>query len=250
MELLANVLVLSTLAGLGTGFGGLVVFIKKPEKKLLGFLMGLAAGVMLGLSFLKLLSEALGITGLHIAVLGFAAGAILMSVLDLALPHLHFSVDEKGLMPAKALKSGTLIAIGISLHNFPEGIAVAASYAYLPRLGLVMAVAMAIHNIPEGMAIALPLNISGSPRSHALKIAILSGMVEPMGALVASLLLGSLLSLVPDIIPFGLAFASGVMVLVTLDELIPVAHAQGHEHFTSFGVIAGCIGTLLLLAAL
>jgi len=248
LETLTNVLVLSTLAGLGTALGGLVVLIKKPEKRLLGALMGLAAGVMLGLSFLKLLGEALDITGLHVAVLGFAAGAILMSVLDFVLPHLHFSVDERGLIPTKALRSSTLIAIGISLHNFPEGIAVAASYAYLPKLGLIMAVAMAVHNIPEGMAIALPLHASGSSKSHAFKIAFLSGIVEPVGALVASLFLGSLLSLVPEIIPLGLAFAAGVMVLVTLDELLPVAHSQGHEHFTSFGVIAGLIITLLLLA--
>lgn len=247
IESLTNVLILSTLAGLGTALGGLVVLIKKPEKRLLGALMGLAAGVMLGLSFLKLMCEALDITGLHVAALGFAAGAILMSLLDLALPHLHFSVDERGLIPSKTIKSSTLIAIGISLHNFPEGLAVAASYAYLPKLGLIMAVAMAVHNIPEGMAIALPLHASGSSRLHALKIAFLSGIVEPLGALVASLFLGGLLSLVPDIIPFGLAFAAGVMVLVTLDELLPVAHSQGHEHFTSFGVIAGLIITLLLL---
>jgi len=248
IESLANVLILSTLAGLATALGGLVVLVKKPGKRLLGALMGLAAGVMLGLSFLKLLSEALDITGLHVAVLGFGAGAILMSILDFALPHLHFSVDEKGLIPSRTLKSSTLIAIGISLHNFPEGLAVAASYAYLPKLGLIMAVAMAVHNIPEGMAIALPLQASGSSRLHAFKIALLSGIVEPLGALVASLFLGSLLTLVPDIIPFGLAFAAGVMVLVTLDELLPVAHSQGHEHFTSLGMIAGLIITLLLLA--
>lgn len=248
IESLTNVLILSTLAGLATALGGLVVLIKKPGKRLLGALMGLAAGVMLGLSFLKLLREALEITGLHVAVLGFGAGAILMSILDLALPHLHFSVDERGLIPSKTLKSSTLIAIGVSLHNFPEGLAVAASYAYLPKLGLIMAVAMAVHNIPEGMAIALPLQAGESSRWHAFKIALLSGLVEPLGALVASLSLGGLLSLVPDIIPFGLAFAAGVMVLVTLDELLPVAHSQGHEHFTSFGVIAGLIITLLLLA--
>lgn len=247
IETLANVLALSTLAGLATALGGLVVLIRKPGKTLLGALMGLAAGVMLGLSFLKLLGEALDITGLQVAVLGFGAGAVLMSILDFALPHLHFSVDEKGLMPTRSLRSSTLIAIGISLHNFPEGLAVAASYAYLPRLGLVMAVAMAVHNIPEGMAIALPLHVGGSTRWHAFKISLLSGMVEPLGALIASLFLGGLLSVVPDVIPFGLAFAAGVMVLVTLDELLPVAQSQGHEHFTSFGVIAGLIITLLLL---
>jgi len=243
---LADILILSTLAGLATGLGGLIVVIKRPGKKMLGFLMGLAAGIMITLSFLKLLSEAINISSLFLAASGFVIGSLLMFFLDYVLPHKYFSVDEKGAIDGRLLKSGVLIAMGISLHNFPEGIAVASGYSYLPRLGLVIAIAMAVHNIPEGIAISLPVHMGGASRFAAFRLALVSGLVEPLGALVASLFLEYFSGLVP----FGLAFAGGVMVFVTLDELIPVAHERGHEHFTSLGVIMGCITTFLLLSIL
>jgi ZIP family zinc transporter len=243
---IVDILVLSTLAGLATGLGGLIAIIKKPGRKTLGFLMGLAAGIMITLSFLELMSEASKIYGLSVAAVGFVAGSLLMFVLDFLLPHKFFSVDEKGMIDGRALRSSVLIAIGISLHNFPEGIAVASGYSYLPRLGVVVTIAMALHNIPEGMAISLPIRMGGGSKSAALKLALISGLVEPLGAMLASLFLESSLGLVP----FALSFASGVMVFVTLDELIPVAHERGHEHFTSFGVIMGCIATFMLLSTL
>ena len=243
---LSDILILSTLAGSATGLGGLIVVIKRPDKKMLGFLMGLAAGIMITLSFLQLIAEALKISGLFLAVSGFVAGSLLMFSLDFLLPHMHFSVKEKGVIDGRLLQSGILIAIGISLHNFPEGIAVASGYSYLPRLGLVIAIAMALHNIPEGIAISLPLCASGSSRRSAFLLALVSGLMEPFGALVAGLFLEAFHGLVP----FGLAFAGGVMVFVTLDELIPVAHESGHEHFTSLGVIVGCMATFLLLSIL
>lgn len=122
----------------------------------------------------------------------------------------------------------------------------ASGYSYLPRLGLVIAIAMAVHNIPEGIAIALPVHMGGASRFAAFRLALVSGLVEPLGALVATLFLENF----RDLVPFGLAFAGGVMVFVTLDELIPVAHEHGHEHFTSLGVIMGCIVTFMLLGIL
>jgi len=243
---LVDLLVLSTLAGLATGLGGLIALIRNPGRKLLGSLMGLAAGIMITLSFLELMSEATEIAGLPIAASGFVIGSLLMFILDFLLPHRFFSVDEKGVIDGRILKSSMLIAIGISLHNFPEGIAVASGYSYLPRLGVIIAIAMALHNIPEGMAISLPARRSGASRLAAFRLALVSGLVEPLGALLASVFLEWSLGLVP----FGLSFASGVMVFVTLDELIPIAHEHGHEHFTSLGVIMGCIATFTLLAFL
>ena len=244
---LIDIVVLSTLAGLATGLGGLIAVVKRPRKKLLGFLMGLAAGIMITLSFLELMSDALKISGWSMAASGFVIGSLLMFILDFVLPHRFFSVEEKGLSDGRFLKSGMLIAIGISLHNFPEGIAVASGYSYLPRLGLTIAIAIALHNIPEGIAVALPIYMGGSSKLEALRLALISGLIEPLGALVASLFLESS-SL--RLVPFGLSFASGVMIFVTLDELIPVAHEHGHEHFTSLGVIMGCIATFMLLSSL
>ena len=243
---LGDILILSALAGSATGLGGLIVVLKRPGRKLLGFLMGFAAGIMIILAFLELVGEAVNMSGLFSAALGFVAGSLIMFSLDFLLPHTYFSVDEKCVTEGKFLRSGMLIAIGISLHNFPEGIAVASGYSYIPRLGLVLAVAMAIHNIPEGMAIALPLCAGGFSKWVAFRSALVSGLAEPLGALFAALFLEN----IPSLVPFGLAFAGGVMVFVTLDELIPVAHESGHEHFTSLGVIIGCIATFILLGAI
>jgi ZIP family zinc transporter len=246
MSGIVDVLVLSCLAGLATGLGGLVVFFRSPSKRFLGFLLGLAAGIMITLSFLELMVEALRISTVVWASAAFAAGALVMFLLDFVLPHRHFAVDEKGIIDGRLLRSGVLMAIGISIHNFPEGIAVAAGYSYIPDLGVVIAVAMALHNIPEGMAISLPMCCGGASRWTGFKWALVSGLVEPLGALVSAVFLQSFAGLAP----FGLAFAGGVMVFVTLDELIPVAHEQGHEHFTSAGIIMGCIATFALLAML
>ncbi len=243
---LVNIMVLSGLAGLATGLGGLIVIIRRPGRKLLGFLMGLAAGIMIMLSFLELMSEALKISGLFPAATGFVAGSLLMFSLDLLLPHKYFAVEEKGIINGRLMKSGILIAIGISLHNFPEGVAVASGYSYLPRLGFVIAVAIGLHNIPEGIAMSLPLYAAGSSKLAAVGLAFISGMAEPLGALIA----GFFLEFFSGLVPLGLAFASGVMAFITMDELIPVAHEQGHEHSTSLGLIMGCIAMFILLGTL
>jgi len=249
---IVGIIALSALAGLGTGLGGLVVLIRKPGQKLLVFLMGLASGIMIMLSFLELLFESLKISGLFLAATGFVTGSLVLFFLDFLLPHEHFSVSEKGVIDTKILedagilkRQGLLIAIGISLHNLPEGFAVASGYSYVPKIGLIVAIAIALHNIPEGVAIALPLRMSGASKWASFRLALISGLMEPLGAVIAAVFLNAF----PVLGPFGLAFAAGVMVFITLDELIPVAHEHGHEHFTSLGVIIGCIATFVLLGA-
>jgi ZIP family zinc transporter len=238
-----DILILSTLAGLGTGLGGFLVVLRKTGAPTLGFFMGFAAGIMIMLSFLELLSNAISIAGLTIAAIGFLAGALVMFILDFTLPHRFFKTDEVGVLKPGLFKSGILIAIGISLHNLPEGIAIATGYSFVPTVGIAIAIAMALHNIPEGMAIALPCYMGGASRGTAFKLALVSGLVEPFGALLASIFLFS----IPGIVPLGLAFAGGVMVFVTLDELIPVAHKHGHEHYTTLGVIIWCAAMFAIL---
>jgi len=241
----ASIVLLSTLAGLGTGIGGLIVLFRKPGEKLFVFLIGLAAGLMIMLSFMELLFDSFMMSGLFAAAVGFIAGTLVLFLLDFLLPHKHV-VSEKGVIDAKMLRTGTLIAIGISLHNLPEGIAVASGYSFAPEIGVIIAIAIAIHNIPEGIAIALPIRMSGTSRWAAFRVALLSGLVEPVGAVIAAVFLTSL----PELMPFALSFAAGVMVFITVDELIPIAHEHGHEHFTSFGLIVGFILTLGLLATI
>jgi len=241
----ANIVFLSILAGLGTGIGGLIVLVRKPGEKLFVFLIGLASGLMIMLSFMELLYDSLNISGLFAAAVGFIAGTLVLFFLDILLPHKHI-VNEKGVINSKMFRSGTLIAIGISLHNLPEGIAVATGYFFAPEIGLIIAIIIALHNIPEGIAIALPIRMSGASKWVAFRIALLSGLAEPVGAVIAVIFLTAL----PELMPFALSFAAGVMVFITVDELIPIAHEHSHEHFTSFGLIIGFILTLLLLAVI
>ena len=271
MNTIASIFILSLIAGLGTGLGGLLAILRKPGRRMFGFLMGIAAGVMITLAFLELVNEAWELGGFWIATIGFGAGAIFMFVIDLLVPHIRFGEEEiptsslalmdsadrepvprrnryrgglnaKNVQNTRLLNSGILIAIGITIHNVPEGIAVGAGYMHLPEFGVFIAVAILLHNIPEGIAVALPLCESGVSRWESFRTALLSGLVEPIGALVAALFLASFQALIPA----ALAFAGGVMVFITLDELVPTAREYGHQHFTAMGIISGAIFVFLL----
>lgn len=242
MEAIINIILLSLIAALGTGIGGLIAVIRKPGKKLFGFLMGLASGVMITLSFLGLVNKAWQLKGYLTATIGFAAGALFMFGLDFITPHIRFSETEDSLFDNQLLRSGFLIAFGISIHNTPEGIALGAGYMHAPEFGLFMAIAIALHNIPEGIATALPLCKSGLGKWKSFLVALLSGLVEPLGALIAVLFLSFFSSLIPG----ALAFAGGVMVFITLDELVPTAREHGHQHFTAMGIILGAVSVFLL----
>jgi ZIP family zinc transporter len=150
------------------------------------------------------------------------------------------------------LKTGLVVAIGISIHNFPEGLVVSTGFTHLPRLGLLVAIMICLHNIPEGIATAMPLTISGMDRKRALAISFFSGMTEPIGALVGSLII-MVMGASPYIIGMGLGLAAGVMTYITVDELIPVAHEYCsliHKHYISTGLLAGMIFAHLLSVAL
>ncbi len=142
----------------------------------------------------------------------------------------------------KLLTTGLLIAIGISIHNIPEGIAVGAGFMHMPKFGLFIALAIMLHNIPEGIAVAMPLCKSGVCPWDSFKAALFSGLAEPIGALIAVLFLASFEALIPA----ALAFAGGVMVFITLDELVPAAREHGHQHFTAIGIIMGAIFVFVL----
>ncbi len=242
MNTILNIALLSFVASLGTGLGGLIAVIRKPGQRLFGFLMGFAAGVMITMSFLELVAEAWDLSGYQVATVGFAIGAFLMFAIDVLTPHIRFGEAEQAALNPALLKTGLLMAIGISIHNIPEGIAVGAGYMHLPQFGFFIALSIALHNIPEGIATALPLCEGGMCRKDSFRIAFLSGLVEPLGALAAALLLTSYQRLIPA----ALAFAGGVMVFLTLDELVPTAREYGHQHSTAIGIILGAIFVFLL----
>jgi ZIP family zinc transporter len=135
----------------------------------------------------------------------------------------------------------------MSLHNLPEGVAVSAGFTHLPELGVLVAVMICLHNIPEGIATVTPLIQSGVSRGRALSLALLSGMVEPLGALMGFLVIQGLGG--GAVVGYGLGFAAGVMIYITVDELIPVAHeycSLDHKHIVSTGVIVGIMFAQLM----
>ncbi len=271
-EAILNIFLLSLAAGLGTGIGGIIAVIRSPGRRAFGFLMGITAGVMITLSFLELVNKAWEMAGFVTATIGFSAGAFFMFSLDFFAPHIRFGEQEirtrgrtgeeciegcrgprrrhrfgrwqhrNHITDRRLLRTGVLLAIGITLHNIPEGIAVGAGYMHAPEFGLFIASAILLHNIPEGIATALPLCKSGVCRWDAFRVALLSGLVEPIGALIAAMFLTAFTNFVPG----ALAFAGGVMMFITLDELIPTAREHGHQHTTALGFIFGAIFVFLL----
>lgn len=234
-------------AGLATALGGLLVIcVKRIGGKALGLGLGFSGGVMIVIAFQSLFFKALELGTYTTAVMSFMAGALLILLLDVFIPH-QYLFRERGFKSKerfRLLKMGFLISLGIALHNFPEGAVVGVGYSVLPAFGIMLALAIAIHNIPEGIAVAVPLRAAGMKKSRVFLITLLSGLTEPAGAVIAILFLAAM----PGILPAALGFTGGVMVYLTMDELIPIAKKYGHSHAVSIGIILG-LGLALLLGA-
>ncbi|MFA9495376.1 MAG: ZIP family metal transporter [Candidatus Bathyarchaeota archaeon] len=245
-----NILVpilLSVIAGSATGIGGLIVVrFGDISNRNMGFLMGFAGGVMLVVSFLELYAEAINKLAPWKVTIAFAIGTVFMMLVDLKLPHIEFGLWEDGVKDRHLFNSGIIIAIGMSIHNFPEGIVVAAGYGHAAELGLLVALMICFHNIPEGIATVGPLIKAGVPKWRAVGLATLGGLMEPVGALFGAVVI-SFVGM--DIIGWSLGFAAGVMTYVTIDELIPVAHefcTLDQKHMVSSGLLIGMIFAMLL----
>lgn len=249
-----------TFAGLATGIGSLISFLSKnPSPRFLALALGFSAGVMIYVSFMEILpgaGESFAAIGLSQAgsnlrmVAGFFIGIALMAVIDLLVPgfenphEVHTPVCGKD----KLHRLGVFSAIAIAVHNFPEGLATFAVALQEPRLGAVIAVAIAIHNIPEGIAISVPIYCATGSRKKAFKWSFLSGLAEPLGALIGFFFLRALFA--GEVLGWLLAGVAGIMVYISLDELLPTAEEHGEHHLCILGLVAGMAvmaGSLLLL---
>jgi ZIP family zinc transporter len=236
---------LSLFAGLATGIGGLIVIaIRKVGNRVVSFSMGLASGVMLMVAFNNLFLEAQKFIAHFELIVFFSLGAVMMIALDLVIPHIEPGARKMNGRNARMTRSGTLIAVGIALHNLPEGFIVAAGFAYTPTLGLIIAIAILLHNIPEGVATAIPFAEAGTKPLKIWVITLLSGLAEPVGALAGAIALSSLNA--SRTIGYSLVFAAGVMTYITADELIPVAHEYGFKHTVSVSLLLGIVFALLI----
>lgn len=247
---------LTMFAGLSTGIGSLLAFFtKRTNTRFLSLALGFSAGVMIYVSFIEIfpkarieLSEAYGDTsGFWLTTAAFFAGIFLIAFIDKLIPSFENpheikmveDIDKKQAGQTKLMRMGVFTALAIAIHNFPEGLATFIAALDDPGLGIAIAVAIAIHNIPEGIAVSVPIYYATGNKRKAFWYSFSSGLAEPVGALIGFLILMPFLS--PLI--FGLIFAgvAGIMVFISIDELLPAAQEFGEHHLSIYGLIAGMI---------
>ncbi len=238
---------LTLLAGLSTGIGSAIAyFIRRPKVVYLAFSLGLSAGVMVYVSFVEMLPTAAEGIGQGLAVLFFFGGIAFIGVIDLLVPepenpHNYEGLDqpESGPHDDRLMRAGLMTAVAIAIHNFPEGLATFASVLSDVHLGVFIAIAIAIHNIPEGIAVSVPIFYATHDKNKAFIYSFLSGLSEPLGALFGYLILMSFLT--PTVLAGTLALVAGIMIYISLDELLPMAHRYGHGHLVISGVVLGML---------
>lgn len=242
----------SLIAGLMTALGAVpALFGKTPSRGVRDMSLGFAAGVMLSASFFSLIIPALEAAGVKygdgvipalIAVIGILAGMALVALLNEALPHEHFSTGREGPQGA-ALRKIWLFIIAITIHNFPEGLAVGVGFgAHGLSGGMPLAIGIGLQNLPEGLAVAVALIGEGYGRLRAWSIAALTGLVEPIGGAIGA----ALIAFSEPFLPWGLAFAAGAMLYVISHEIIPETHRSGHQKKATFGLSIGLVLMLFL----
>ena len=213
----------------------------------LAILLGFSAGVMVAISFIELFGEAIESIGLFSASIGFFVGFGIIFLVDVLVPHDYETehVDEES---ASLHRTGVFTAVGVAIHNFPEGLVVVAGAAASPELGVVLAIAVAIHNIPEGIAVAVPIVQATGKRTRAFLYALFSGLAEPVGALLGALVLMHIMT--DTVLAYVLAGVAGLMVFISLDELLPAANLSEEGHSATLGVFAGMIVMVATLVVL
>jgi len=248
---------LTLFAGLSTGVGSLIAFFaKKTNKKFLSISLGFSAGVMIYVSLIEIFRKAqtsligeLGEQwGAWATVLAFFGGIFLIAFIDRMIPEEENPHETKGVLADHTeteeqekskhlMRMGVFTALAIAIHNFPEGLATFVSAMQDPSIAIPIVVAIAIHNIPEGIAVSVPIYQATGSRKKAFLYSFASGIVEPVGAIIGWLLLMPIMN---DVI-YGIIFAAvaGIMVFISVDELLPAAREYGEHHLSVYGLVAG-----------
>lgn len=247
---------LTLFAGLSTGVGSVIAFFARTTNtRFLSMSLGFSAGVMIYVSLIEIFSKArvalsaeMGDRkGYWLTVAAFFMGVLLIAIIDRLVPEMENPHELKRIEDAehpseefrkkKLLRTGIMSALIIGIHNFPEGLATFTAALADPTLAIAIAVAIAIHNIPEGIAVSVPVYYATGNKGRAFWLSFLSGLAEPIGAGIGFLLLMPFLNPVT----FGILFAAvaGIMVFISIDELLPAAREYGHAHLSIYGFIAG-----------
>ncbi len=256
-----NILIGLLIPFLGTVLGSAMVFLMKDKinPKLQKILSGFASGVMIAASIWSLIipsinmAEEQGDISWLPASIGFLVGVAFLLILDSIIPHLHIETKKPEGIKSK-LKNATMMVLAVTLHNIPEGMTVGVVYAGLLAQNtnitlagaLALSIGMAIQNFPEGAIISMPLKSEGMSKTKSFLYGALSGIVEPLGAIITILLT----SIVTPILPYLLAFAAGAMIYVVVDELIPETETGEHSNIGTIGVAIGFVIMMILDIAL
>ena len=246
---------------LGTALGSAMVFFMKNQmnKKIEKLLLGFASGVMIAASVWSLLIPSIDMAKEQNviewlpATVGFLLGMFFLLILDSIIPHLHLNSDKPEGLKAKLQKT-TMMVLAVTLHNIPEGMAVGVVFAgaMAQNSGITMAgaialaIGIAIQNFPEGAIISMPLKSEGMSKPKAFLFGMLSGIVEPIGAILTI----ALTKLVVPVLPYFLSFAAGAMIYVVVEELIPESHSGEHSNIGTIGVAIGFVIMMVLDIAL
>lgn len=244
---------LTVFAGLSTGIGSLIgLMSKKFNPKFLAASLGFSAGVMIYVSLVEIFAKAKTSLvmfygdkpGYWFTVISFFAGIAFIAIIDRLIPsyknphEMHnLKVQDVNPEKVKLMRMGMFSALAIAIHNFPEGLATFMGALADPALGISIAVAIAIHNIPEGLAVSVPVYYATQNRRKAFFLSFLSGLAEPIGAIIGYFVLKSFFNDAAMGIVFG--SVAGIMIYISLDELLPTAEEYGEHHIAIFGLIAG-----------
>ena len=224
----------------GTSLGGFIgAFIKLSSNKYLCFILEFAAGLMTAIICFDLIPESLNIIGISLCIIGIFIGILSMIYCNKLVSKYTKSNFNSNLTSTKSsmFQTGIIIAIGLAIHNFPEGLAIGAGFESSNALGLKLAIAIALHDIPEGISIALPLKVSGSSKLKAILITTISGLTTGLGAFFG-VIIGNISQ---DLIGLSLSFAAGCMLYIVACELIPESKKRYSGRFASLGNMLGLI---------
>jgi Predicted divalent heavy-metal cations transporter len=247
---------LTIIAGLSTGIGSTIAFFtKKTNTKFLSLSLGFSAGVMIYVSMVEIffkaresLTDVLGSkTGSIVTVISFFGGMFLIALIDKLIPQKDNpheiqkveNLSKTNLHSDKLMRTGIFTALAIAIHNFPEGLATFVSALQEPSLAIPIVAAIAIHNIPEGIAVSVPIYYATGNKKKAFLYSVASGLSEPLGAVIGYLILMPFM----NDMTYGILFAAvaGIMVFISLDELLPSAREYGNHHLSIYGVVSGMI---------
>lgn len=251
-----------------TALGAATVFFTRTvNQKLLDAMLGFAAGVMIAASYWSLLAPAIemseaasastGVPAWVPAAVGFMAGALFLFAIDKILPHLHVGFKDE---EAEGIKTtwhrSILLVLAITLHNFPEGLAVGVAFgalAYQPVVTdamlaapIALAIGIGLQNFPEGLAVSMPLRREGFSRFRSFWYGQLSAVVEPIAGVIGA----ALVLVMQPLLPYALSFAAGAMIFVVVEELIPESHRKGNTDLATMGAMVGFTVMMVLDVAL